>query len=153
MSLIKSIELLKKERILILSVIDKLSDEQLLKIPNGYKNNILWNFGHILITQQSLHYFLSRLEMYITKEMMQTFRTGTSPSDWQTKPDIIEIKELFLELPDKVAEDYRKGIFKDYRRIKSSIGVTIENFEEAVAFNHFHEGAHTGIIMGIIKQL
>ncbi len=153
MSLIKSIELLKKERTYIIDVINKLSDKQLLRIPEGYKNNVLWNLGHILITQQSLHYFLSRLEMYISKEMMQTFRTGTSPSDWQTKPDIIEIKDLFLELPDKLAEDYRNGIFKDYRRIKTSIGVSIENFEEAVAFNHFHEGAHTGIMMGIIQHL
>ncbi|MBL1214997.1 MAG: DinB family protein [Ignavibacteriae bacterium] len=153
MSLTTSIALLKKERALILSVIDKLSDEQLLKIPAGYNNNVLWNLGHILITQQSLHYFLSRLEMYISREMIQTFRTGTSPSDWKTQPDIIELKQLFLELPDKFSEDYKKGIFKDYRPYKTSVGVSIDNFEEAVAFNHFHEGTHTGIILGLMKQI
>ena len=151
--LTKSIDLLKKERELIFSLIDNLSDEQLLIIPSGYKNNILWNIGHILITQQSLHYFLSRLEMYISREMMQTFRTGTSPTDWKTQPDINEIKKLFLELPVKLAEDYEKGIFKDYRPYKTSVGVSLENFEEALAFNHFHEGTHTGIILGIMKQI
>ena len=151
--LTKSIDLLKKERELIFSLIDNLSDEQLLIIPSGYKNNILWNIGHILITQQSLHYFLSRLEMYISREMMQTFRTGTSPTDWKTQPDIDEIKKLFLELPVKLAEDYEKGIFKDYRPYKTSVGVSLENFEEALAFNHFHEGTHTGIILGIMKQI
>ena len=153
MSLIKSIELLKIERTVILNVTDKLSDEQLLAIPKGYKNNVLWNFGHILITQQSLHYFLSRLEMYISREMLLTFRTGTSPTDWKTQPNIIEIKELFIDLTDKLADDYKQGKFKDYRPYKTSIGVSIENFEEAVAFNHFHEGTHTGIIMGMMKQL
>jgi hypothetical protein len=148
-----SIEMLKKERAITLEVINSLSDEQLLKIPAGYKNNILWNLGHIIITQQSLHYFLSRLEMYITREMMQAFRTGTSPSDWEIQPNIAELKELFLELPDKLADDYKKGIFKDYRPYKTSVGVSINNFEEAITFNHFHEGTHTGIILGMMKLI
>jgi hypothetical protein len=91
--------------------------------------------------------------MYISKEMMSTYRTGTSPADWLTQPNIIELKELFIDLPERFAEDYKNGIFKEYRPYKTSTGVSVNTFEEAVAFNHFHEGTHTGIILGILKQL
>ena len=59
MNLSSSIKMLKTERQLILRGIENLSDEQLLKIAEGSKNNILWNLGHIIVTQQVLHYTLS----------------------------------------------------------------------------------------------
>ena len=152
MDLIKSMNTLKEERGLIARLIQDLSDEQLLIIPDKHKNNILWNLGHIIITQQFLHYTLSRLEMRITKEMVMLFRTGTSPSNWATHPNIEEIKSLLIDLPDKFIEDYRKDIFKEFRPYKTSTGITLNDIEHAVTFNHFHEGTHTGIILGIMKN-
>lgn len=151
MDLSNSIKMLKTERQLILRGIENLSDEQLLKIPEGSKNNILWNLGHIIVTQQVLHYTLSRLEMRIPKELASIFRTGTSPSVWKETPNISEIKSLLLELPDKLLEDFNNGLFKEFRPYKTSTGVQLNSFEDAITFNHFHEGTHTGIILGLIK--
>lgn len=153
MDLSNSINLLKTERQLIFKGIEKLSNEQLLKMPVGTKNNVLWNLGHLVVTQQVLHYTLSRLEMRIPKELVSNFRTGTSPSLWKETPNITEIKSLLLELPNKFLEDYTNGLFKEFRPYKTSTGVELNSFEEAVTFNHFHEGTHTGIILAIIKQL
>jgi hypothetical protein len=151
MDLSNSIKMLKTERQLILRGIENLSDEQLLKIAEGSKNNILWNLGHIIVTQQVLHYTLSRLEMKIPKELASIFRTGTSPSVWKETPNISEIKSLLLELPDKLLEDFNNGLFKEFRPYKTSTGVQLNSFEDAITFNHFHEGTHTGIILGLIK--
>jgi len=153
MDLYSSIKMLKTERQLILRGIENLSDEQLLKIPEGSKNNILWNLGHIIVTEHVLHYTLSRLEMRIPKETASIFRTGTSPEAWKETPDISEIKSLFLELPDKLLEDYNNGLFKEFRPYRTSTGVDLKTFEDAITFNHFHEGTHTGIILGLIKRL
>ena len=153
MDLSNSINLLKTERQLIFKGIEKLSNEQLLKMPVGTKNNVLWNLGHLVVTQQALHYTLSRLEMRIPKELVSNFRTGTSPNLWKETPNISEIKSLLLELPNKFLEDYTNGLFKEFRPYKTSTGVELNSFEEAVTFNHFHEGTHTGIILAIIKQL
>jgi len=153
MDLTNSIKLLKTERQLIYKVIENLSDEQLLKIPFNRKNNILWNLGHIIVTQQVLNYTLSRLEMHIPKEIASNFRTGSSPSVWKETPDIPEVKSLLLSLPDKLLEDYKNGLFKDFRPYKTTTGVELNSFEEAVSFNHFHEGTHSGIILGLIKLL
>ena len=153
MDLSSSIKMLKTERQLILRGIENLSDEQLLKIPEGSKNNILWNLGHIIVTEQVLHYTLSRLEMRIPKELASIFRTGTSPSVWKETPNISEIKSLLLELPDKILEDYNNGLFKEFRPYKTSTGVQLNSFDDAITFNHFHEGTHAGIILGLIKRL
>ena len=143
--------MLKTERQLVLQGIENLSDEQILKIPDGRRNNILWNLGHIVVTQQFLHYTLSRLDMRIPKEMASMFRTGTSPAVWKETPDIKNLKLFLNELPDKLLEDYESGLFKEFRPYKTSLGVRLNYFEDAIAFNHFHEGLHTGIILGLIR--
>ena len=153
MDLTNSIIMLKSARRLIYKGIEELSDDQLLIIPAGSGNNILWNIGHIIVIQQVLHYMLSRLEMRVPKEYVSRFRTGTSPQAWKETPDIAEIKSLMLELPDRLLEDYKDGLFKEFRPYKTSTGVELNSFEDAVAFNYFHEGVHTGIILGMMKTI
>ena len=153
MDLSSSIKMLKTERQLISRGIENLSDEQLLKIPEGSKNNILWNLGHMIVTQQVLHYTLSRLEMRIPKETASVYRTGTSPAVWKETPDIKNIKSLLMELPDTLLEDYESGLFKEFRPYKTSTGVHLNSFDDTITFNHFHEGTHTGIILGLIKKV
>ena len=153
MELSKSIKMLKTERNLILKGIEHLTDEQLHKIPDGYKNNIVWNLGHIIVTQQVLHYTLSRLEMHIPKEIASAFRTGTSPAVWKETPDIKKIKSLLMELSDTLLEDYESGLFKEFRPYKTTTGVELNSLEDAITFNHFHEGTHTGIILGLMKRI
>lgn len=147
MDLINSIELLSSERKMILLGVEDLSDEQLLKIPSGFKNNILWNLGHLVVTQQVLHYTLTRNELKIPKEMVSLFRTGTAPDTWNETPDIEQIKSLLIELPKLLVEDFQAGKFSEFRAYKTSTGFQLNTFEDAVNFNHFHEGAHTGIIL------
>ena len=153
MDLTNSIKLLQNEREIALNVLQKYSDEQLLKIPEGFNNNVLWNLGHIIVTQQILHYMLSRSEMRIDKELVSIFRTGTSPSQWKTTPDIPNIKTLFTEIPELFLKDYKNGIFQEFRTYKTATGFELNTFEDAVTFNHFHEGTHLGIILGLIKRI
>jgi len=56
-------------------------------------------------------------------------------------------------LPDKLLEDYNNALFKEFRPYKTSTGVELNSFGDAITFNHFHEGTHTGIILGLIKRL
>ena len=147
----KNINKLKAAREVILSSIDGLNSDQLLNIPIGFNNNILWNLGHIITTQQSLHYFLSGEPMHISKELLTTFRTGTSPADWQETPNISQLKSLLIDLPYKLEEDFKWGKFQKYRAFKTSTGFTINDFEESLIFNLFHEGVHAGIILSLKK--
>lgn len=147
----KDIEMLQQTRALVERLIADLSENQLLIIPRGFRNNILWNVGHMVVAQQILHYKLSRLEMYISAELISNFRKGTSPADWSTTPDIAEVKHFLMELPARLSSDYKNDAFKAFQPYTTSTGPELRDIEDAIAFNNFHEGLHTGIIMALKK--
>lgn len=70
---------LNATRALLKSVTSDLTVEQLNKIPKGFNNNIAWNLGHILVTQQLLVYALTDTKPLISENLIQTFRKGTAP--------------------------------------------------------------------------
>ena len=39
--------------------------EQLAVIPQGFRNNLLWNISHAIVTQQLYCYYNSGLPMYV----------------------------------------------------------------------------------------
>jgi len=146
------IEVLKKSRELVLKNIEGLSHEQLLKIPEGFKNSILWNVTHLVVTQQLLQYKLSGLDCLVADETIESYKKGTfPPTEPMSVEDFEEIKELLTGLPDTLAEDFEAGIFKEFKEYSTSTGFTLHNIEEAIAFNNMHEGMHLGIIMALIK--
>lgn len=48
--------------------------EQLNTIPAGFKNNIIWNIGHVVVTQQLLAYKLSGLAMKVSDDMVAKYQ-------------------------------------------------------------------------------
>ena len=146
------ISVLKKTRELVLKRITNLSHEQLLKISEGFNNNILWNVTHLVVTQQLLHYKLSGLDCLIPDETIEAYRKGTTPpSEPMSEEEFEEIKELLAGLPDTLEEDFNEGIFKTYTEYTTSTGFVINNIEEAINFNNMHEGVHLGVIMALTK--
>lgn len=147
----KQFEILRQSRKLILSSIENLSIEQLNKIPEGFNNNIVWNVAHLVVTQQLLCYKLSELECLISKDMIERFQKGTFPKHPVLEDEFLEIKKLFLELPNKLEEDYKKQVFKKYLSYKTSVNITLNSIEDGIEFNAYHEGIHLGIILQLLK--
>lgn len=127
--------------------------EQLNKIPEGFKNNLIWNIAHIVVTQQLLVYKLSGLPMMISDEMVEKYKKGTKPGDYVTLAEVDEIKSLLSKAIDKTKEDFDNKFFKSYQEYPTSTGFVLKNVEDAMIFNNFHEGLHIGIMMGIRKFL
>lgn len=147
----KRFDTLLKSRQLTLKVIQNLTNEQLNKIPEGFKNNIAWNVAHLLVTQQLLCYKFSGLDCLVSAEMIENFQKGSAPKYTVTAKDFETIKEQFLQLPVKLDEDYSKEIFKNYNEYTTSVNVTLSNIEDAIDFNLFHEGIHLGVILQLAK--
>jgi hypothetical protein len=144
-------DILKKSRELVLKRIDGLTHDQLHKIPEGFKNNIVWNVAHLVVTQQLLHYKLSGLQCLVPDELIDQYRKGTSPGEGMSMEDFEEVKELLAGLPDTLAEDYKEGIFKEYTEYPTSTGFVLTDIDTAIAFNNLHEGIHLGTIMALAK--
>ncbi len=143
--------ILKTSRKITLKVIENLSLEQLHTIPKGFKNNIIWNLTHLVVTQQLLHYKLSGLECLISKDLIQKYTKGTVPSEKMSANDFETVKELFLKLPETLEKNYNAGVFKEYHTYNTSTGYVLDSIETAVPFNNFHEGLHLGTIMALKK--
>jgi hypothetical protein len=146
-------EILNITRNNILNSIKDLSLSELNKIPIGFKNNVIWNVGHIVATQQLLCYKMSGLDMaldaaFIAKYMKGSFAVGDAS---QEELDYI-VKQL-KELPAKVEADYANQLFKEYNTYTTSYNITLNDVEQAIQFNNVHEGLHLGYIMALKKGL
>ncbi len=147
----KQFEILNITRTNVLNTIGGLTLEQLNKVPEGFKNNIVWNLAHLVVTQQLLCYKLSGNEMELDDSFVDLFKKG-SEVEYEVEQDEVDlIKEQFLALPAKLEEDYNAGLFKEFAEYPTSYNVTLNSIEDAIQFNNVHEGLHFGYIMAMKK--
>lgn len=142
-----------KSRAVLKNFIETNSLQALNKIPEGFKNNIIWNIAHTISVQQALVYKLSGLPTIISQEMLTKFAKGTCPERDLTQSEVDEIKELLLSTIEKSKEDYTNGVFKNYNEYTVTTKNTLTNVKEAIEFNNFHEGIHLGYILALKHSL
>ena len=142
---------IRQNRNILAQILMQTPREQLLKVPEGFSNNIWWNMAHVVVTHQLLLYNLSNLPMATNEHLVRSFRKGTFPKGLPSDEEIMEIETLLLSTAEKAKTDYAKEIFKEYRPYTTSVGVTLSSFEDALSFNTFHEGLHLGVIMSLKK--
>jgi hypothetical protein len=148
-----TLRILQNNRRVYLNLLESFTLEQLNKIPEGFSNNIIWNIGHIMVTQQILLYKLSGLPLMISEDLQNTYKNGSVPTRKTTQVEVNEIKELLSSTVSKTVADWdTANFFTTYQEFTTkSTGFTINNAQEAIEFNNFHEGVHLGIILQIKK--
>ena len=144
-------EVSKIQRNLAVQFLDHYSLEQLNTIPEGYRNNLIWNIAHIVVTQQLLVYKFSGLPMLVSDELVERYKKGTEVTAPATEAEIAEIKTLLVDTILQTEKDFTNGLFKNYAEYPTSTGFVIKNVEDAINFNVFHEGMHIGIMMRLKK--
>lgn len=138
-------------RNVLLNFLNELTLKQLNTIPQGFKNNIIWNIGHIIVVQQLLVYNLSGLPMMVSDELIAKYRKGSSPNGDVTQNEVDELKGLLFSTLEKTKEDFQKEIFKTFNEFTTMTGFKVTSAKSAMEFNNFHEGLHIGIIMQLRK--
>jgi len=128
--------------------------DQLNVIPKGFNNNLIWNVGHIIVSQQLLVYKLSGLPMMVSDELVEKYKKGTQPEHPATQAEIEELKALLFSTIQQTKLDYDAKLFQNYHEYTTSTGNhVLKNAEDAMAFSNFHEGLHLGIMTIIRKFL
>lgn len=140
-------------RNILLKFIENNSLEQLNKIPEGFSNNLIWNIGHIVVVQQMLVYHLSGLPMLVSPEMVEKYKKGTKPEVPVSEEEVGQIKNMLYATLEQTKKDFSASIFKEYNAFTTMTGFNIRNAQEAMEFNNYHEGVHTGVMMRISKFL
>jgi len=135
----------------LLQIMETRNDEDLVKIPDNFRNSIFWNIAHLMVTQQLLCYKLSGLELRIDEEMVAKYGKGTLATAEVSKNDIDYVKENLLALVIKMKEDYEKGLFGHYKPYMTSANIELSNIEDALKFSAYHDGIHLGVILSLMK--
>ncbi|GEM55411.1 hypothetical protein B0A58_00460 [Flavobacterium branchiophilum NBRC 15030 = ATCC 35035] len=147
----ESFKITQTSRKILASFLEQYTVEQLHKIPDGFSNNLIWNIGHVIVTEQLLVYKLSGLPMMVTDEMVEKYRKGTKPSEEITENEVKLLQELLFATINQTQKDFENGVFKNYQEYPTSTGFVLQNVKDAIAFNNLHEGIHLGIILGLRK--
>ncbi|MCD0464625.1 DinB family protein [Flavobacterium sp. ENC] len=143
----------KTIREILLKVLEGHSLEQLNKIPEGFKNNLIWNVAHCISSQQVLVYKLSGLPTLVSDEFIDKYKKGTKPEGDVSQAEADEIKALLFKTFEQTEKDYANNVFTHYTAYTTSMGFDLTNVQDALDFVNYHEGIHTGIIMGIRKHV
>tara|TARA_R110002051_G_scaffold95735_3_gene165777 strand:+ start:23324 stop:23788 length:465 start_codon:yes stop_codon:yes gene_type:complete len=131
--------------------LNEIPREKLLKIPEGFRNNIWWNIAHVVVTQQVLVYKLSGLPMRVSDELVDKFRKGTVPDGTATEEEIEIMTGFLFSTVEWMQEDYENELFKKFNEYTTSVHITLSSVEDAIAFNVYHEGLHLGAILALLK--
>ncbi|ETZ24073.1 DinB family protein [Pedobacter sp. V48] len=146
-------EILRASRTRLLQLIEKSSCEILFKIPDGFNNNIIWQIGHCITSQQRHMYMRSGLPMYISKEFEESFKIGSSPASWKGIPDVNEVKHLLIDTVNRLESDLESGLFVSYDHFELPMGFQVKNHVEALQAANYHEAEHSGKIFTYLKLL
>ncbi len=132
--------------------VDGMPEKDLLAIPEGRNDNVLWNLGHLLCSLSRLTYVFSGHPLPIPEDYLSQFGKGTNARQWTETPNCAEVLTAFRAMPGRIESDFEAGHFTTYKPIELVKGYPIASVEEAVAFHCFHEGLHLGRIM-TLKEL
>lgn len=147
-------KVLNNTRNIFSKIIESNTLEDLNKIPENFNNNIIWNIGHIVVTEQILAYKLSGLEVSISQEMINKYRKDSKPETPVTQAEVDEIKGLLTATIEKTKANYDAGVFKTYNEYTvSTTGNTLTNIDDALQFIMLHEGLHYGYVLALLKAI
>ncbi len=134
-------------------LIHGLSIQDLNKIPSNFNNNLVWNFGHIVVTQQLLCYRLAGLDTYLDDDLINQYRKGSKPTSFVSLEEFNELINLSKDMMVKFQEDLEKNIFTTYTPYQTSYGLELTSIADALDFNAMHEAMHLGYAMALRKAI
>lgn len=117
-------------------------------IPNGFNNNIRWNFGHIAVIQEQLAFEALGGEIELPNEFVTYFAAGTSPKDWDKGvPSLEDIRSVLTEQNSRIQSQLQGRLNEELPstlRINRLISLT--TVAQTLQFSLFHEGMHVETI-------
>ncbi len=136
-----------------LNILEELTEDQLAVIPRGHRNNIFWNVAHVMVTQQLLLYGLSGLPLSLEDDFVKRFTKGSVAVPEVSQQDLEIVRANLLPLCTKAQEDFKKGIFEEYRPYMTSTGIELKSISDGISFSSYHDGIHLGVVLSLKKQV
>jgi len=111
--------------------------------PNGFKNTIHWQIGHILTSTEYFLFDLVNDENHLPENYTELFGSGTKPDDWEG--DVPTIEQLVAQLKAQLVRMRKISAPQLTKKlVKPMHG--FETLADCAAFSVLHEVLHVGKI-------
>lgn len=129
-----------------IQLVDQLSLEQLNEIPDGFNNNIIWNFGHIVVSTQTLCYVRTGiLPDPSSIKYASAYAKGTKPEYFVNQAEVDDLKRLAIETIETIKKDYKADRFAQIQAFNTStFHSTLHHIEDVLATTVGHDNLHYG---------
>ncbi|WP_029191022.1 DinB family protein [Ornithinibacillus scapharcae] len=139
--LFTQLETYRKE---LLNLVEDVSEEEAEIIPNGFKNNIRWNLGHIYLDQYLWIEAVTKEKTAVDPGFAKWFGYGTSPKDFtEETPTLAELKTLLANQPLEIKESYADRLTEMFPPTEMGM----RTIEQVLVRTIFHEGLHLAAIL------
>ena len=143
----EKIEIIRKVSSSLLAGIKDLTNDQWNKKLPGFNNNIVWNLGHLVASQQGICYARAGLSIKVPDDFFNNYKPGSKPERIISEVEIEEIKQLLFSSLDDFEQDYQNGLWPSYPTWTTRSGIEINSIDKAIDFIYYHEGLHSGYIL------
>lgn len=128
--------------------IESLSLEELNEIPAGFNNNIIWNFGHIVVTTPVLCYVRTGILTDASSvKYVSAYAKGTKPTYFVTQEEVEELKALAISTIETLEKDYNEGKLNNIVPFETSTyGALLESIEDVIITTAGHDNTHLGYV-------
>lgn len=133
-----------------LKLLDGVTEELADRIPEGFRNNLRWNLGHIYVVCERLAFKQLNIPLHLPNGFTEQFEIGTSPSTGPVAfpvPSLSELETLLKEQQERIrtalAHRLQEKIVPPYT---TTSGMVLETPEQFLSFNLYHEGMHISVI-------
>lgn len=152
---IDPIEQLRLLRSAIVAAVENFPESSLRRIPDGLRNNLYWQAGHVLTVHGSLLYRRCGQPLPFDEAYFTFFGKGTSPADWKDEPPLSsDILNGLRESVSLLEADLPELSDKRYSEIITvSHGFRLSCFRDALEFMPVHDSLHLGAINLMLRLL
>jgi len=140
-----------------LRAIEGVTEEMADRIPEGFRNHIRWNLGHLYVVQERFAFQYVGLPLQLPDGFKEMFEYGTSPLNWPdnvTPPTLPELEALLRGQSQRIQDALNNRLHEEVvPPYTTSAGFVLGSLEQLLNFNFYHEGLHVSIIRMYKKLL
>lgn len=126
-----------------IALISETSPEDLNRIPDGFNNNIIWNFGHLVVSGYSLVFKTTQVDPGFVIPLQDKYRKGSRPNGPATREEVEELIRLSDAFTQAVKEALDAGRFRQITAYTTdTFGIPVTTIEDMIITVAAHDTLH-----------
>ena len=147
-------EYIRQTRSAFTQLVDGLSIDEINTIPGGFRNNIGWNFGHIVVSTQGLCYRRTGVQPDREIPFVASYAKGTAPTHWIGEEELLALKSQAVETILQIEQDYQNGVFATITPYATATyGLEMDTIEKVLTVTLAHDNLHLGYATALRKAV